>query len=117
MDRNLHTDDFVRLLREKSDEFRMYPSKRIWFSIYNNIHPCRKWPSVAMSITLISALLLVGYLNTNNAASSSAKEKSSQVNTDNSNISLETCTRIVFTVIQAKILILTGCRCFVVIIK
>src|SRR6188768_3370198 len=69
MDRNFHTDDFERLLREKSDEFRMYPSKRIWHSIYNNIHPGRKWPSVAMSITLISALLITGYLNTNNAVS------------------------------------------------
>ncbi|MEP7107485.1 MAG: hypothetical protein ABI760_05870, partial [Ferruginibacter sp.] len=66
MDRNFHTDDFERLLRERSNEFRMYPSKRIWHSIYNNIHPGRKWPSVAMSITLISALLFMGYLNTKN---------------------------------------------------
>lgn len=66
MDRNYYTDDFERLLREKSDEFRMYPSKRIWHSIYNNIHPGRKWPSVAMTITLITALLLMGYLNTKN---------------------------------------------------
>ena len=67
MDRNFYTDDFERLLREKSDEFRLYPSKRIWHSIYNNIHPGRKWPSVAMSITLITAILLMGYLNTNNS--------------------------------------------------
>jgi hypothetical protein len=66
MDRNFHSDDFERLLREKSDEFRMYPSKRIWHSIYNNIHPGRKWPSVAMSIMLVTALLLTGYLNTKN---------------------------------------------------
>lgn len=66
MDRNFHNDEFERLLREKSNEFRMYPSKRIWHSIYNNIHPGRKWPSVAMSITLITALLLIGYLNTRN---------------------------------------------------
>ncbi|MDO9374727.1 MAG: hypothetical protein Q7T76_09925, partial [Ferruginibacter sp.] len=64
MDRNLHTDDFERLLREKSDEFRMYPSKRIWYSVYNNIHPGRKWPSVVMSIVLITSLLWIGYLNT-----------------------------------------------------
>src|SRR6187431_944502 len=68
MDRNFHNDEFERLLREKSDEFRMYPSKRIWNSIYNNIHPGRKWPSVAMSITLIITLLSVGYLNTRNAS-------------------------------------------------
>lgn len=67
MDRNLHTDDFERLLREKSDEFRMYPSKRIWYSIYNNIHPGRRWPSVVMSLVLTSALVLIGYLNTNDS--------------------------------------------------
>ena len=67
MDRNIHTDDFEQLLKEKSDEFRMYPSKRVWHSVYNNIHPARKWPSIAMSITLISVLFLVGFLNTNNS--------------------------------------------------
>ncbi|MEO5892686.1 MAG: hypothetical protein ABIQ31_20730 [Ferruginibacter sp.] len=72
MDRNFHTDDFERLLREKSDEFRMYPSKRIWHSIYNNIHPGRKWPSVAMSIMLVTSLLLMGYLNTKNTPSQTA---------------------------------------------
>lgn len=66
MDRNLDIENFKLLLRERSDEFKMYPTKRIWYSIYNNIHPGRKWPSIAMSITLIAILLLVGYLNTNN---------------------------------------------------
>jgi len=66
MDRNFHNDDFERLLREKSNEFRMYPSKRIWHSVYNNIHPGKKWPSIAMSITLITSLFLIGYLNTRN---------------------------------------------------
>jgi len=75
MDRNFHTDDFERLLREKSNEFRMYPSKRIWHSVYNNIHPGRKWPSVAMSILLITALFLVGYLNTKNTNSYAASQK------------------------------------------
>ncbi len=64
MNRKLYTDDFERMLREMSDEFRMYPSKRIWNSIYNNIHPGRKWPSVVMTIALISTLILVGRLNT-----------------------------------------------------
>ena len=58
MDRKFHTDDFERLLKEMSDEFKMYPSKRIWNSIYNNIHPQRNWPSVGMSISLIFTLIL-----------------------------------------------------------
>ena len=76
MDRNLHTDDFERLLREKSDEFRMYPSKRVWYSVYNNIHPGRKWPSVVMSMVLITSLLLVGYLNTSEPNRSAGVNKS-----------------------------------------
>ena len=64
MDRNLDIDDFERLLKDRSDEFKLYPTKRVWHSIYNNIHPGKKWPSIAMCITLISILMLVGYLNT-----------------------------------------------------
>lgn len=62
---NFDTDNFEKLLKDRSDEFKMYPTKRVWYSIYNNIHPGKKWPSIATCITLISILLLVGYLNTN----------------------------------------------------
>jgi hypothetical protein len=63
METKFYTDDFEQLLKEKSDEFRMYPSKRVWHSIYNDLHPGRKWPSVAVSLILIIALLMVGYWN------------------------------------------------------
>src|SRR4249919_1280512 len=66
MEKKIYTDNFERLLKEKSDEFRMYPSKRVWHSIYNDLHPGRKWPSIAMSMVLVAALLFIGYLNTNN---------------------------------------------------
>jgi len=69
MDRKLNTDDFERMLREMSDEFRMYPSKRIWYSIYNNIHPGRKWPSFVITIALISILILLVRLNTSDTTS------------------------------------------------
>ncbi|MGF2412577.1 hypothetical protein [Ferruginibacter sp.] len=63
MERKFYTDNFEQLLKEKSDEFRMYPSKRVWHSIYNDLHPGRKWPSIAASMLLIIALLLIGYWN------------------------------------------------------
>lgn len=64
MDNKFYIDDFERLVKEKSDEFRMYPSRRVWHSIYNDRHPSRRWPSVAISMILVFVLLLVGYLNT-----------------------------------------------------
>ena len=79
MERRIYTDNFEQLLKEKSDEFRMYPSKRVWHSIYNDLHPGRRWPSIAMSMLLIIALLLIGYLNTgdNNGAKNLAGINSS----------------------------------------
>lgn len=62
---NNDIDNFERFLRAKTDEFRMYPSKRVWYSIYNDMHPGNRFPSISMSIVLIGFLFLVGYLNTN----------------------------------------------------
>ena len=87
MDRKLYNDDFEQMLKEKSDEFRMYPSKRVWHSIYNDLHPGRKWPSVAVSMLLVIALLLIGYYNTNDNSSAglNANIASNSVNTTNLN--------------------------------
>ena len=69
MERTFYTDDFEQLLKEKADQFRMYPSRRVWHSIYNNLHPSRRWPSFVMSIFLITSLIVVGHLNTSDNSS------------------------------------------------
>ena len=79
MDRHSDIDNFEGLLRERSEEFKMYPTKRVWHSIYNNIHPGKKWPSIAMCIVLISTLLLIGFLNTNDTVNTASTEKNSTV--------------------------------------
>lgn len=61
----MYSDNFEHMLKEKADEFKMYPSARVWHSIYNNMHPSRRWPSLTMSIVLIAMLLLLGYSNSN----------------------------------------------------
>lgn len=64
MEKKIYIDEFEQLIKEKADQFRMYPSKRVWHSIYNNLHPSRRWPSVVMSLLLLTSLMLIGYLNT-----------------------------------------------------
>jgi len=88
MENEFYEDEFELLLKEKADQFSMYPSKRVWHSIYNNLHPGRRWPSVVMSLLLIGSLILIGYLNTgensitrqinNNTADPSFYENNSQ---------------------------------------
>ncbi|MEP6926966.1 MAG: hypothetical protein ABI834_04980 [Ginsengibacter sp.] len=48
----------------------MAPSKKVWHGIYNDLHPGKRWPSVAMSFLLIFTLVVIGHLNTNNSRQS-----------------------------------------------
>ncbi len=65
MEQQFYNDEFEQLIKEKADQFRMYPSRRVWHSLYNNFHPSRRWPSIAISLLLMGSLLTLGYLNTN----------------------------------------------------
>lgn len=59
-----YADNFEDLLKENADQFKMYPSKKVWQGIYNNVHPGTSWPSLAMSIVFIFTLVIIGPLNT-----------------------------------------------------
>lgn len=63
MKKKFYYENFERLLREKTDEYKMLPSKKVWHSIYNDLHPGKSWPSVSMSLFIIVILGILGYLN------------------------------------------------------
>ena len=65
MEKKFYPDNFEQFLKEGTDDFRMYPSKRVWHSIYNDLHPSRKWPSLAIWILLISSIVYIGLSNKN----------------------------------------------------
>lgn len=66
MERKFYTENFEKFLKERADQFKLTPSKRVWHGIYNDLHPGRRWPSVTMSLMFIFALVVIGHLNTNN---------------------------------------------------
>ncbi|MEJ7627356.1 MAG: hypothetical protein WKF35_10870 [Ferruginibacter sp.] len=63
MEKNYNTDNFEQFLRETTDDFRMYPSRRVWHSLYNDLHPGRKWPSFAVLLLLITSIIYIGVSN------------------------------------------------------
>ena len=83
---NFKGNDFERFLREKADEFTLYPSQRVWYSIYNNMHPGNRLPSVSMCIVLLGVLFFTGYLNTRpvSPAAHSQQATTASINTPGS---------------------------------
>ena len=72
MEKNFNTDNFEQLLREATDDFRMYPSKRVWHGIYNDLHPAKKWPSFAVLLLLVTSIMYIGVTNPNKGGQSVA---------------------------------------------
>src|SRR4051812_33640910 len=64
MENNFYRDHFEQLLKDTTDNFRMYPSRRVWHSIYNDLHPGKKWPSVAVLLLLMFSIMYIGVTNT-----------------------------------------------------
>ncbi|MEO6537528.1 MAG: outer membrane beta-barrel protein [Ferruginibacter sp.] len=65
MENSFDTDDFESFLKDTIDSFKMYPSKKVWYGLYNDLHPGRRWPSLAVSLLLICAILFIGISNNN----------------------------------------------------
>ncbi|MBC7936406.1 MAG: hypothetical protein H7Y86_13735 [Rhizobacter sp.] len=65
MEQEFYRDEFEQLLKDTTDDFKMYPSRKVWHSIYNDLHPDRKWPSLAVCLLLLTIILYVGVTNNN----------------------------------------------------
>jgi hypothetical protein len=65
MNNYYNIDSFEQFLRDKTKGFKMMPKKRVWFSIYNNIHPSKNLPSAITSLFLLFIFFSIDFLNTN----------------------------------------------------
>jgi hypothetical protein len=57
MERGFYKEDIEELLKEKSDQYKMYPSDKVWKGIHRSLHPNRKW----YWLSLLLFLGAVGY--------------------------------------------------------
>lgn len=68
-----YRDGFEQMLKETADRFSMQPSRHIWYSLYNNIHPSRKWPSAGTWLLFLSCLFLLDPAGKNLPTGANAK--------------------------------------------
>lgn len=57
MERGFYNEDIEELLKEKADQYKMYPSDKVWKGIHRSLHPKRKW----YWFSLVLFLSAVGY--------------------------------------------------------
>lgn len=54
MERSYYNDEFEDLIKQKADQFRMYPSERVWKEVHKNLHPRKKWHLYGLALLLTS---------------------------------------------------------------
>jgi hypothetical protein len=57
---NFYSDEFEQLIREKTEQYKMYPSEKVWKGIHGSLHTKRKWFIGSMSVLVTGILLIAG---------------------------------------------------------
>lgn len=65
MERNFN-NEFERFLKENADQYRLYPSAKVWRGVYNTLHTRRKWYGLGIILLLVTGSL-VGILITHSS--------------------------------------------------
>jgi hypothetical protein len=99
MESNYNNENFERFLKESSEQYRMYPSEKVWKNIFTILHTRRRWFAIGL-ILLLSAGFVTTIMLTNSSVagttnkqlaenkSSSIVVKESPENTEPDNIAL-----------------------------
>jgi len=69
MESNYNNENFERLLKESSEQYRMYPSESVWRNVYNTLHTKRRWFGIGL-ILLLSAGFVTTFMMTNSGSGS-----------------------------------------------
>ena len=59
-ERNIYNEEFERQLKEKADQFKMYPSDKVWNEVHSSLHTRKRRFVVGMSFLIGSILFLAG---------------------------------------------------------
>ncbi|HEX6845561.1 MAG TPA: hypothetical protein VF144_01220 [Chitinophagaceae bacterium] len=53
MERQFNNGDFEKLLRDNANQYRMYPSEKVWKGIHSALHTRRKWYGLTAAIMFL----------------------------------------------------------------
>jgi hypothetical protein len=80
MERNFYNDDFdfEQFLQQKADQYKMYPSDRVWNNVNNSLRGRRRWFMGALVLLLVGTAALV----TNEIISDNYRKLATELNQD-----------------------------------
>jgi hypothetical protein len=54
MEKQYFNNDFEQFVKQNADQYRMFPSEKVWDGIHNRLHTRRRWYGLGLALLLIS---------------------------------------------------------------
>jgi len=55
MESNFNNRDFERFVQQNADQYRMFPSEKVWEGVHDALHSRRRWFGIGLTLLLITA--------------------------------------------------------------
>jgi hypothetical protein len=59
MESNFNRREFERFIQDNADQYRMFPSEKVWKNVHNALHTRRKWYGIGLFALLLSTVTAV----------------------------------------------------------
>lgn len=73
MESNYRNRDFEQYVKQNADQYRMFPSEKVWKNIHGTLHTRRKWYGFGLALLLLSTVTAVTWVMVSYPASDSKK--------------------------------------------
>ncbi len=83
MEHNNNNNEFEHFLRDSIADFIMIPQRKVWYGIYNHLHPEKKWPSIAVCFCILVSIMFIGITNNKNINTDIQQAKNDKQNKQN----------------------------------
>ena len=54
MESNFNNKDFEHFVKQNADQYRMFPSEKVWEGIHNTLHARRRWYGIGLTLLLLT---------------------------------------------------------------
>src|SRR5258706_3018762 len=55
MENNFNNRDFEQFVKQNADQYRMFPSEKVWKNIHHALHARRRWYGLGLIVLLLTA--------------------------------------------------------------
>ena len=62
MEKKFENRDFEHFVKQNADQYRMFPSEKVWKGINNTLHTRRRWYGIGLALLLLSTAAVTGIM-------------------------------------------------------